>query len=94
MVNYQQLDNTRLDRRGKQEADSVKKKWWKMRAYAFLLASLLALALLPAAGRAVLSDVYFTAVNEQLLDLSSETMPFWSDGVLYVSSREIGRAHV
>lgn len=65
----------------------MKKKWWKMRAYAFLLASLLALALLPAAGRAVLSDVYFTAVNEQLLDLSSETMPFWSDGVLYVSSR-------
>lgn len=87
MVNYQQLDNTRLDRCGKQEADSVKKKWWKMRTYAFLLASLLALALLPAAGRAVLSDVYFTAVNEQLLDLSSETMPFWSDGVLYVSSR-------
>ena len=65
----------------------MKKKWWIMRAYAFLLASLLALALLPAAGRAVLSDVYFTAVNEQLLDLSSETMPFWSDGVLYVSSR-------
>ena len=39
----------------------MKKKWWKMRAYAFLLASLLA--------------------------LNSETMPFWSDGVLYVSSR-------
>lgn len=47
----------------------------------------LALALPPAAGQAVLSDVYFTAVNEQLLDLTSDTMPFWSGGVLYVPSR-------
>jgi len=47
----------------------------------------MALALLPAAGQATLSDVYFTAVNEQLLDLSSDTMPFWSGGVLYVPSR-------
>ena len=31
--------------------------------------------------------MYFTAANEQLLDLNSETMPFYSNGVLYVSSR-------
>ena len=55
--------------------------------WSFVLAVTLALALPPAAGRAVLSDVYFTAVNEQLLDLSSDTMPFWSGGVLYVPSR-------
>lgn len=65
----------------------MKRKTWQIRAWAFALAVALALALPPAAGRAVLSDVYFTAVNEQLLDLSSDTMPFWSGGVLYVPSR-------
>ena len=65
----------------------MKKKAWKTRAWALALSVTLALALLPAAGRAVLSDVYFTAVNEQLLDLTSDTMPFWSGGVLYVPSR-------
>ena len=50
------------------------------------LAVLLALALLPAPGRAVLEGVYFTAANEQLLDLKEETLPFYSGGVLYVSS--------
>jgi len=68
-------------------AGLVKRYMGKTRAWAFTLALVMALALLPAAGRAVLSDVYFTAVNEQLLDLSSDTMPFWSGGVLYVPSR-------
>lgn len=62
-------------------------KRWKTKVCAFALALTLALVLLPAAGKAVLSDVYFTAINEQLLDLSSDTMPFWSGGVLYVPSR-------
>lgn len=48
---------------------------------------LLAIGLAPPKGRAVLSGVYFTAANEQLLELSSETMPFLSGGVWYVSSR-------
>ncbi|MDE7245429.1 MAG: hypothetical protein K2O18_15855 [Oscillospiraceae bacterium] len=60
---------------------------WKKRLCAGVLALLLAGALVPAEGRAALPDVYFTAVNEQLLDMSSDTMPFWSGGVLYVSSR-------
>ena len=51
------------------------------------MAVALALALPPADGQAVLSNVYFTAVNEQLLDLTGDTMPFWSGGVLYVPSR-------
>ena len=62
-------------------------KRWKRRLTAWLLVLLLALGLGPQEGRAVLSEVYFTAVNEQLLDLNSETMPFYSNGVLYVSSR-------
>ncbi len=51
------------------------------------LAVLLALTLVPNRGRAALEGVYFTAANEQLLDLTSETMPFYSGGVLYVSSK-------
>lgn len=48
---------------------------------------LLAIGLTPPRGRAVLSGVYLTAANEQLLELSGETMPFLSGGVWYVSSR-------
>lgn len=59
----------------------------KLRLCACALALTLTLILAAPAGRAALSDVYFTAVNEQLLDMSSDTMPFWSGGVLYVSSR-------
>ena len=62
-------------------------KRWKRRLTAWLLVLLLALGLGPQEGRAVLSEVYFTAVNEQLLDLNSETMTFLYGGVWYVSSR-------
>lgn len=51
------------------------------------MALALVLTLAPASGRAVLSDVYFTAANEQMMELSQDTMPFWSGGVLYVSSQ-------
>lgn len=53
------------------------------RASAWLLVLALALMLVPR-GRAAASGVYFTAANDQLLDLSSETMPFLSNGMLYV----------
>ena len=59
----------------------------RVRLAALLLALLLAAGLAPPKGRAVLSGVYFTAVNEQLLELSSDTMPFLSGGVWYVPSR-------
>ena len=36
------------------------------------------------------NGAYFTAANEQLMDLNAETMPFYSNGVLYVSSRGSG----
>ena len=54
---------------------------------AWLLALALIAVLVPEKGRAVLEDVYFTAANEKLMDLNSETMPFYSGGVLYVSSK-------
>lgn len=57
------------------------------RPAAFLLTLLLLACLAPGPGRAASSEVYFTAANEQLMELNSETMPFYSNGVLYVSSR-------
>ncbi len=54
----------------------------RVRLAALLLALLLAAGLAPPKGRAVLSGVYFTAVNEQLLELSSDTMPFLSGAVV------------
>lgn len=57
------------------------------RAAAWLLALTVVLTLVPGEGRAVLDGVYLTAANEQLMELNSETMPFYSGGVLYVSSK-------
>lgn len=56
------------------------------RLTAWLLAAILVAYLVPFRGRAALQGVYFTAANEQLLELSSATMPFWSGDMLYVSS--------
>lgn len=52
-------------------------------AAARLLAAVLCLALfLPVPVRA--ADLYFTSVNDNLLKLTAESMPFWSGGTLYV----------
>lgn len=55
------------------------------RALCVLFALLLLVGLSPGTAEAV-DLVYFTAVNDQLLPLSDETMPFWFGGVLYVPS--------
>lgn len=53
------------------------------RGAARLLAAVLCLGLfLPAPARA--ADLYFTSVNDNLLKLTAENMPFWSGGVLFV----------
>lgn len=52
-------------------------------AAAFAVLLLAGTALPPAAAA---GSVYFTAINETILPLSDSTMPFWSDGYLYVSS--------
>ena len=55
---------------------------------ALLMILALLLILSPAPVRASsTSGLYFTAVNDQLMDLSYDTMPFYSNSVLYVSSR-------
>ncbi len=55
------------------------------RLLCLVFAALLLLGLAP--ERAVAADtVYFTAVNDQLLPLGDDTMPFWSGGMLYVAS--------
>lgn len=57
----------------------------KRRAAALLLAVLMALGLSTlsaAAGR----SVYFLAVNDTVLPLNDETMPFWENGYLYIPS--------
>lgn len=56
----------------------------KRKILACLLCVLIAIPtlLLPRAGAA--GDIYFTAINDNLLPLTSGTMPAWVDGVLYV----------
>lgn len=55
----------------------------KKRLLALLCAAVLCISMLPA--RAInVGDVYFTAVNLNLLPLSMDTMPTWVNGVLYV----------
>lgn len=55
------------------------------RALCALLAALLLASLAPSVTEAA-GVVSFTAVNDTLLALNDETMPFWSGGVLYVAS--------
>lgn len=56
----------------------------KKRFAAALLAAALALTLCPAASAE--DSVYFTAVDERVLDLNDATMPFWFGGYLYVAA--------
>ena len=55
------------------------------RRIALILALAMALALL-AVPSAAARTVYFTAVNENILELKDETMPFWSGQNIYVDS--------
>lgn len=60
----------------------------RRRSAALLMALALLLLLSPAPVRASsTSGLYFTAINDQLMDLSYDTMPFYSNSVLYVPSR-------
>lgn len=54
---------------------------------AFLAALMMIVSVVRYEGSAVLEGVFFTAVNEQLLELDDETMPFWQDGMMYVSEK-------
>lgn len=66
----------------------------KKRFLAFCCAVLMLAQTVALPAHAV-DNLYFTAVNETILELSDSTMPFWSGGYLYVSSsmfsnRELG----
>ena len=54
------------------------------RLLAFFMAVLMTFTLVQQDGAAVLENTYFTAVNDKLMPLTTETMPFWSNNVLYV----------
>ncbi len=54
------------------------------RAATFLMALLMTVSLTVQHGAAVLENVYFSAVNDQLMPLNAETMPFYSGNTLYV----------
>lgn len=56
----------------------------KKRFAATVLAVAMLLSLCPAA--AAEDSVYFTAVDERVLDLNDSTMPFWFGGYLYVAA--------
>lgn len=54
---------------------------------ALLLAVTITAACVQGNSRAVLEGVYFSAANDQLLDLNADSIPFWSNGELYISSQ-------
>lgn len=60
----------------------------RRRILCYFLAALMLVSLAPARTDAS-ATVFFTAVNEQLLPLNDETMPFWSGGVLYIPSTAV-----
>ena len=62
-------------------------KQLRSRALTALLVLALLAVMLPGSGNASGADIYFTAANDQMMELNSETMPFYSNGVLYVSSK-------
>lgn len=57
----------------------------RRKAAALVLAVLLVFQLACGPARAA-ENVYFTAINDNMLPLSDDGMPFWSNGYLYVNS--------
>lgn len=53
----------------------------------WLLAAMLLIFLSSSGQAAAPEGVYFTAANDHLMELNAENMPFYSNNVLYVSSR-------
>ena len=61
-------------------------KRWIKKCTAFLLACLITVSLFHDKGRSILEGVYLSAANDQLLELTEDTMPFYSGGQLYISN--------
>lgn len=73
------LDQESMDERGVEKMTCRNK-----RLFACLLAFLVTVSLVKQEGAAVLENTYFTAVNDKLMPLTAETMPFWSNNILFV----------
>lgn len=70
--------------------ETVKRRWIT------LILTVLLLCQLSAAPAGAAEIVYYTAVNDSVLDLSDATMPLWSGGYLYVPStvfEKLGLGH-
>ena len=59
---------------------------WIRKCTVFLLVVLMTVSLVCDEGSSVLEGVYFSAANDRLLELTEDTMPFYSGGQLYISS--------
>ena len=66
---------------------------WRKRILSMLLALLMFTSTLPPVTQAAPS-VCFTSVNDTIRDLNDETMPFWSDGLLYIPYTAIDDGNV
>ncbi|MBR2894488.1 MAG: hypothetical protein IKC03_02375 [Oscillospiraceae bacterium] len=62
-------------------------KHWRRKLFAGLMTLILMCSLVGNQGTAALKGVYFSAVDDQLLEMSSDTMPFYSGGMLYISNK-------
>ena len=56
----------------------------KKRRFALLLLAVVLLSGLSRPASASASAIYFTSVNDSVAPLTSDTMPYWSGGILYV----------
>lgn len=66
----------------------------KMRRLLCLLLALLLLCIGAPQRAEAVKTLYFTAVDDMLLELDDETMPFWSDGRLYVAYTAISATNL
>lgn len=60
---------------------------WLKKCGTFLLALMMAFTLIRQDGNTTQEEIFFSAANDQILELTGDTMPFYSGGVLYISSK-------
>ena len=58
---------------------------WKKKLAAVVFALLMLVQTVPPTEAQAAKNVYFTAINDNILPLSDETMPFWWGGYLYIA---------
>jgi len=61
----------------------------KVKAFLCALLMVLTLAMPQMGGSAAAASVIYTAMNDSLLELSDETMPFWSGSYLYLPASAV-----